>query len=209
MSPRHAGRIGLPALVLSLLVLLAGAPQARAQLGLGAGLNFSDLGDIDTGSADATFENSAGYHVGAFYRLGLGPLAIQPGVFYHQIGSYEIAGEGSFDLRAVEVPVDVQFDLLALPSVGAYLLAAPVLTFGRTDEGFDDAVEDLSLTGDIGFGVELSPPGAGLTLMPEIRYSVGVTDYLGDSFRFGDTTVQPSDDDRRLSKIMLRLNVAF
>lgn len=208
MSAHKAFRTVLSALAVCALLLAAGAGPARAQLGLGAGLNFNDLGDIESGSADATFGNSTGYHVGAFYRIGFGPLDLEPGVFYHRIGDYTLGGT-SFDLNAVEVPVDVQLGLFGVPAVGVYLLGAPVLTFPRAEEGFEDAVQDLSLSADIGFGLEISPPGSGLTLMPEFRYSTSVSSYMGDSFQVGGTTVTPSDDDRNLSKIMLRLNILF
>jgi len=37
-----------------------------AQIGVGAGLNFNDLDDIEAGSVDATFDNATGYHFGVF-----------------------------------------------------------------------------------------------------------------------------------------------
>ena len=204
--PRRS--VSAPVLAAILLLALSAAP-ARAQGGLAAGLNFSDLGDIDTGSADATFESSTGWHVGVFYRIGAGPVGVKPGVFYHQVGRYDFADGGSFDVRAVEVPVDVQVDVMSLPALGLYLVGAPVLTVGRADEGFEDAVKDLSLTADVGVGLDVSLPGAGLALQPELRYSKGLSDYLDESFQVGGATVTPSDDARRLSKVMLRVGVVF
>ena len=199
----------LPALAGAVLLLALSAAPARAQVGLAAGLNFNDLGDIDTGSADVTFESSTGWHFGLFYRIGAGPVGIKPGVYYHQVGTYDFADGGSFDLRAVELPVDLQVGVVSLPAVGLYVVGAPVLTAARADEGFEDAVKDLSLTADVGVGVDLSLPGVGLALQPELRYGLGVTDYLDESFQVDGATVTPSDDARRLSKVMLRVGVVF
>lgn len=208
MTQRIPSRIGLLALVLAFG--LVGARPAGAQgLGVAAGLNFNSMDDIETASADAAFESSTGYHVGAFYELGLGPLAVRPGVVYHRLGTYDFGVPQQMDLSAIEVPLDVKLTVLPLPAVSGYLLGSPVLTFGQTDAEFENAVEDLTMTADLGAGVDISLPGTGLLLSPELRYSIGVTDYLSDSFEVGGTTVQPSDDVQQMSKVMVRLNVAF
>lgn len=204
---RHTTRTALLTLVLAFA--LASAQSAQAQLGVGAGLNFNNLGDIEATNTNATFENSTGYHIGVFYDLGAGPLSIRPGVFYHRVGTYELPNQENFDLNAIEVPVDLRFSVLPTPIVKPYLLAGPVLTFPQSEDEFEDGVEDMSLTADIGAGLEFSLPGFGLTLMPELRYSIGVTNYLQDDFEVGDIDIQPEDDDQRLSKVMLRLNVMF
>lgn len=197
----------------ALLVLVSGAlvgtSPAQAQLGIGAGLNFNDFDDIETGSAEAVFEGSTGYHVGVFYDVGLGPLDFRPGVFYHRLGEFEFPDGEELELSAVEVPLDVRFQPVSIPALRPYLLGAPVLSFGRTGSDFSDAVEDLNLTADVGVGVELSLPGSGATLMPEFRYGIAVTDYLSESFQVGDTTIHPASGARRPSKVMLRLNVVF
>ena len=196
-------------LALVSLGLIAAQPAAGQGLGISAGANFSSLDDVRSGSVGSTFDRSTGYHVGAFLDLGSGPVSVRPGVYYHDLGRYELSDGQDFDLSAVEAAVDLRFRVVSLPGLRPYALAAPVVTFGRTDAAFDDAVRDLSLTADVGAGVELSLPGTGLVLMPELRYGIGVTDYLSDSFEIGGTTVRPSDDESRLSKLMLRLNVAF
>jgi hypothetical protein len=182
---------------------------AQAQLGVAAGLDFNNLGDISTESASANFDNSTGYHFGAYYNLGLGVVSLRPGVYYHQIGTYDLPNEESFDLNAIEIPLDVRFSVLPTPIVKPYVLAAPVLTIPQSESEFEDGVEDMSLTADIGAGLEFSLPGVGLTLLPELRYSIGVTNYLSDDFEVGGVNIQPEDDDQRLSKVMLRLNVQF
>lgn len=206
---RPHGRRSRALLALVSLGLIAAEPAPGQGLGISAGANFSSLDDVRSGSVATTFDRSTGYHVGAFLNLGSGRLSVRPGVYYHDLGRYELSDGRDFDLSAIEAALDLRFRILSLPGLRPYGLVAPVLTFGRTDADFEEAVEDLSLTGDVGAGVEISLPGTGLVLMPEIRYGIGVTDYLSDAFEIGGTTVRPSDDESRLSKLMLRLNVAF
>lgn len=196
-----------------LVMLVAGLVVAKtpvqAQVGLGGGLNFNNLDDIHAGSASATFEGSTGYHFGAFYDLGLGPVYVRPGVFYHRLGRFEFPEGDELDLRAVEIPLDIRFRPGIIPLLRPYLLGAPVLSFGRTNSGMSEAMEDMNLTADLGVGAEFSLPGMEATLMPEIRYGIAVTDYVSDSFEVGGTTVHPASGARRPSKVQLRLNVMF
>lgn len=200
-------RTSLPVLLAaSALTFAVSAPLQAQGLGIAAGANFNQLDDIDVGSTSATFDNSTGYHLGVFLELGGGPLSLRPGVYYHKVGRYEFPGGTEIDLAAIEVPVDVRLALATAGPLRPYILGAPVLTFPRTDE-FSDAVEDITLTADIGAGLEVNL--GGLRLLPELRYGIGVTDYLSDAFEIGDTTITPAESDRRVSKVMLRLNVMF
>lgn len=65
------------------------------------------------------------------------------------------------------------------------------------------------MTADIGAGVEIELPGTQLRLLPEVRYSIGITDDLSESFDVGGTTVQPADDALRALKFMIQLHVGF
>jgi len=192
----------------ALAFALISAVPAQAQFGIGAGLNFNDLDDIDTSSGSATFDESTGYHFGLFLNLGSGPVSVRPGVFYHQNGTYDFPDGDELKMSAVEVPIDIRLDFAPGSPVGIYLLAAPVVTFPTAGEDdFGEAFKDFSLSADVGAGLAFGLPGGGLTLMPELRYSMGVTDYWSDDFSVGSVTVSPGD--RRLSKWMLRLNVMF
>lgn len=192
----------------ALAVACLPAAPLHAQFGIGAGFNFNDLDDIDAGSSRATVEGSTGYHFGVTMNLGSGPLSVRPGVFYHRIGSYDFPGGELLELSAVEVPIDVRLTVVPMGVASIYLLAGPVITFPRSGD-FDQAVKDVSLSADIGAGIGVGVPGMGITLMPELRYSLGVTDYLNDDFQVGGVNVSPIDDERRVSKLMLRLNVMF
>jgi len=187
---------------------LMSAVPTQAQFGIGAGLNFSDLDDIDTSSGNATLDASTGYHFGLFFNIGSGPLSVRPGVFYHHNGTYDFPAGDELKMSAVEVPIDLRFDFAPRSPVSIYLLGGPVITFPSAGEGdFGEAFNDLSLSADIGAGLALGLPGVGLTLMPELRYSMGITDYWSDDFSVGAVTVSPAE--RRTSKWMIRLNVMF
>jgi len=203
--------VRIASLTLLLAVVLVAASPARAQIGLTGGLNFNQLDDINATNANANFENSTGYHIGVFYDLGLGPVAIRPAVIYRQVGTYEFndlpSGTEEINLNAIEIPIDLRWRVLPLPLVKPYLLAGPVLTFPQSEDDFD-STESLNLNADIGAGVEITLPGIGFTLMPELRYGIATSSFLKDEFEIGDTDIQPQDE-ARLNSVMLRLNVKF
>ncbi len=192
----------------ALAFALISAVPAHAQFGIGAGLNFNDLEDIETSSGSATFDESTGYHFGLFVNIGAGPVSVRPGVFYHQLGSYDFPDGGELDLTAIEVPIDFRLDFAPGSPVSVYLLAGPVISFPSAGDGdFGEAFNDMSLKAEIGAGLALGLPGGGLTVMPELRYSRGLSDYWSDDFSVGSVTVSPAS--RRVSQWMLRLNVMF
>lgn len=180
------------------------------QLGVAAGLDFESLSDIETttdASENATVENATGYHLGVVYELGLGPINLRPGLYYRKVGEYEFPTSTS-DVTAWEVPVDVRVSVLPIPVVNPYLVGGPKAVFPRADiSEFEDELEDVSYTLNIGAGANISVPGVGLTLQPELRYEFGATDYVSDEFEFGGTTFQPSD--RKFSAFSLRLHAIF
>jgi hypothetical protein len=204
-----------PGIVLTLILLLVGlasAPAANAQLGVAAGLNFESFDDLDFGSSSATFDNATGYHAGVFYDLGLGLASVRLGVFYRDIGNVAVtvAGGGNeylFDLNMIDVPVDLRFNLTATPAVRPYILAGPVFSFPNSgDDTFGDELETVSVSGAVGAGVQI---GLGaLTLYPEVRYGVGISRFMNDSFDIGGTTFT-SDNTQRLNSVMLRLGIGF
>jgi len=197
------------ALLLVVAVLGVAAVPAQAQFGVAAGLDFDSLDDIETTTStsnNATVDNSTGYHVGVIYDLGLGPLNLRPGFFYRKVGSFEFP-DGESDVTAWEVPVDVRVTVLPTPLVSAYVLGGPKAFFPQGDGDFDDSLEEVSYTFNVGVGADVSVPGVGLTLQPELRYEFGASEYLDDDFEVGGTSFEPSD--QTLSAFALRLNVLF
>lgn len=194
------------------LVLLGGtALPAQAQFGIAAGANFDSVSDIQGGQNVS--ENATGYHIGAVYDLSLGPVSIRPGLFYRKVGSYDFsnvsgADVGELDVTAFEVPVDLRVTVLPTPLVSPYLVGGPNVFLPQSSEdNFDEDFEDVSFTFNIGVGADVSVPGVGLTLQPELRYEFGASDYISDNFDVAGQPFSPSD--RKLSAYALRLNVLF
>jgi len=195
--------------LVALALVVGTAVPARAQLGASAGLGFDALSDIETttnASENATLENATGYHLGLVYDLGLGAFNLRPGLFFRKVGTYEFPNSRS-DVTTWEIPVDLRVTLLPTPLLSAYVLGGPKAVFPQGEDEFDDALEEVSYVFDVGIGADVSVPGAGLTLQPELRYEFGATDYVEDDFTIGDTEFEPSD--RTLSAFALRLNVIF
>lgn len=201
-------RITYSVLLAVLLLGISGTP-AQAQLGVTGGLNFDSLDDINE---SATLDNSTGYHIGIVYDLGLGPVSIRPALLYRDVGSFEFSGVPNVDVdevdvTAFEVPVDVRVTIFPFPLVSPYVLGGPNAFLPRSDsDAFDDGLEEVSLTFNVGVGADVSIPGVSLTLQPELRYEFGATDYI-DDFSIGDTNFNPTD--RKISAFALRLNVLF
>ncbi|MFB6280174.1 MAG: outer membrane beta-barrel protein [Salinibacter sp.] len=197
--------------LLALVFLGVSALPAQAQFGIAAGANFDSVSDIQNGQNVS--ENATGYHIGAVYDLGLGPVSIRPGLFYRKVGSYDFsdvtgADVEQLDVTAFEVPVDLRVTLLPTPLVSPYLVGGPNAFLPQSSEdSFDEDFEDVSFTFNIGVGANVSVPGVGLTLQPELRYEFGASDYISDDFDVGGTSFSPSD--RKLSAYALRLNVLF
>ncbi len=209
----------LAALALA-LGLAATAPRAaHAQLGVAGGLNFASLGDLstNTNNLDANFENATAFHFGVFYDASFGPLAIRPGVFFKRVGEYQtptfnvngttVQGE-AFTVNSIEIPIDVRYTLLPVPVVSPYVLAAPVLAIPRGEGDFGDALNDVALSADVGLGTEISLPGVPITPLLELRYSFGLSSYVGEDFEVGDNPINV-DDSERLNTFMVRLGVKF
>lgn len=205
-------RSRIPSMVFSLLVvaLLAWMPQsAHAQLGVAAGLNFDDLSDI-SGSRSATYESSSGYHFGVFFDTGSSPIALRLGAYYRDMGEVELdLGEFGefFDLSLLDVAADVRFSVLPLPLVEGFVSAGPVISFpSSSNDEYAETLESNSISGNVGAGLAISL--GGMTLTPELRYSIGVSRFMKDEFSIRGIDFE-TDDAQRSNSVQLRLGLIF
>lgn len=191
--------------VLCIGFALLGPAATHAQgLGIAGGINYDDFSDIE-----ADTDRAQGYHIGLFYDVTLGPLALRPGIFYMDVGDIETsdtdAAQESFELQLIEIPVDARFRIGAAPLLKPYLMAGPVLRINASSDDFEGDAEDFSLAANAGAGLELTLPGSGLRLYPEVRYAFGISDFADDVG--GISTAD--DSSARLNSFMLRLGIAF
>lgn len=201
--------------LLVVVLLGAAALPAQAQLGITGGFNFASLDDIETTTNNnGTLENASGYHIGVVYELELGQLAFRPGVRYRRIGEVTFSdqalpgGERQSEISAWEVPVDIRLSILPIPLLNPYVLAGPLATFPRgEDQDFDDAMEEVSYSLNVGAGANISL-GSRLTLQPELSYEFGATRVFEDEFEIGDATFNPREGPA-FDAFSLRLHVLF
>lgn len=205
-------------LLTALLVVGTAVPVHAQGFGVAGGLNFESAGDIKTQSSNATLENSTGYHVGLVYELGLGPVNVRPGFFYRKVGEFDLSQvdndlqDPRYTVTAWEVPVDLRVPVFASPLLTPYVLGGPKFTIPRGEDEFDDVVEDLSYTLNVGVGAQISFPGSSFRLQPELLYEFGATGFIDEdkSIEIGDqnATFSPSESPK-FSTFALRLNVFF
>jgi hypothetical protein len=148
-----------------LLVLAAFTLTSKAQdffdAGIKAGLNTSK---ISTHISDYSPQTINNYSVGAFVRLNLGRVYLQPEVYYNSKGGeyideVNLSTVNSFDLKAVDVPALVGLKIINQKSFNVRVLAGPVFSF-VTDKSVEGSfsknlLEDNFFGWQYGAGVDI------------------------------------------------------
>jgi hypothetical protein len=203
----HALRGGRFCLLALLFLPFAVAQPAFAQLGIAAGANYETVSDI----GQVNFDGAAGFHAGLFFDLKMGGFALRPGIYYTDVGTFDINEPSlevdGFDLNLIEIPVDARFRFATESPVRPYLMAGPVIRIaGTSEDAFDDSINKFSVAGNAGIGIEIGN-ARGFSLYPELRYTFGIS-RLANDFEFlgGEFDI---DDSIYLNTFMLRLGVTF
>ena len=141
---------------------LSGKAQGAFDFGLKAGLNTSK---ISTDLADYTPQTVNNYLVGAFARINLGRIYIQPEAYYCSKGGEVISNVGistinSFDLKTVDVPALLGFKIIDKKPFNLRIMAGPVFSF-VTDKSVTGQLTEAQLTDNF-FGWQY---GAGMDFM--------------------------------------------
>lgn len=141
----------------SLFVLIAtiGFAQPFFDLGVKAGVHYSNMsfeGDNDL-SSDAITK----MHWGAFGRVGVNRVYVQPEVYFSKKGgdlSFN-ALSGGFDYKNVDVPVLLGYKLVKTPVLDIRVMAGPVFSF-VTDADYPDGSDRFNdeFLNDNLFGVQ-------------------------------------------------------
>ena len=144
---------------------ISSSAQLIFDLGLKGGANFSKISlDVEDYSADAITK----MHFGAFGRVGISKIFIQPEVYFTKKGgevSYnplDLAGD--FNYSAVDVPLLFGFRLFDAKVLEMHLLAGPVFGFvtDKTARGDFDGQFDKEYFNDHYVGLQY---GAGVDVL--------------------------------------------
>ncbi len=189
--------------------LLVFSAQAQFDLGAKLGVNANQL----VASQDDLKSDGFKYGVvaGAFARISLGNVYIQPELLFSQKGA-NLKGEGNLsslgtierNINSLDVPVLVGYKF------GNGLFRAnlgPVLSFpisakesGVQGSRYSDSVGGANIGYQVGIGMDISK----LTI--DLRYEGGLSGVGRDSYNIGGTNFQTDD---RVSTFQLTLGYKF
>ncbi len=118
-------------LFVSVLFAFASHAQGFFDAGLKAGLNSSKL---SVNRSDYTPQTINNYQFGAFARINLGRIYIQPEAYYNSKGGEVIDKVGlstisSFDLKTVDVPALIGLKIIDQKALNLRVMAGPVFSF--------------------------------------------------------------------------------
>ena len=111
---------------------LTGQAQEVFNLGLKAGINTSK---ISTNNNDYNPQSINNYLFGAFVRVNLGPLYVQPEAYYNSKGGEVDRTDGtssvvnSFNLKTVDVPVMLGLKIIDQQPLNVRVMIGPVFSF--------------------------------------------------------------------------------
>lgn len=152
---------------LSIIILLAvlsftSNAQSPLNLGLKAGINTSKL---STNNNDYSTKSLNNYLFGAFARINLGPVYLQPEAYYNSKGgeyldrtNASLTSKSSFNLNSVDVPALVGIKLIDQQPFNLRIMAGPVFSFmtHKSVKGqfTDDNIKNSFFAWQAGAGVD-------------------------------------------------------
>ena len=185
---------------------------AHAQIGFSAGYNYNKLTDIDLGGGNSSFENATGWHAELWFDLPIGGLALRPGLRYMSAGKiFEFANDSdpnfrdNFNISLFEIPIDFRFRF-NMEVITPFISIGPVLRFPSGSKDDISGMQNVSVAGGFGFGIELD---FGLFMVyPEMKYNFGITQFTGEEFQIAGRTFTTADT-QLLNGVMLRVGVGL
>ena len=220
-NPNMTYRLPMPrrlqVLLLSTLLYatLCLSPSAGQHFGITTGMTFDRLSSITLDNVTTRFDSKVGWVIGVWMEAPFGPFGVQIGVRYLDTGRlFEGLVEDQpledthdhFDFSFVEVPLLIRYSL-GTPVLSPYAFAGPLMRFPTAlDAEIAEDVKTLSLAIELGAGIKLKL--GKLSLLPEIAYAYGITNFIGDSIHAGPITLDTTDK-QSLNSAMLRLSLGF
>lgn len=180
------------------------ASPVQAQFGIIGGANFAELGDIQIGNLDATFDRTSGFHLGVFTRFGSPSMGLRLGAIYLDAGEVfeggALTSPDDFRLKYLAFPLDLQFGLAG----PLYLLGGPEIQYlvssGNSQPQFESELRDWVAKGGVGLGVQLGK------VFLEGRYVFGLTGITGDTISVGGVSVATNDPKSNAVRLSAGIN---
>ncbi len=157
--------------ILLLVLTLGLIGTSQAQFGARVGLTSSNFHETN-------FKARMGFHVGGYYTLDAGFVAVEPGVQFSQRGYKTTNGVTGADvserMNYIDIPVLVRLNLL--PIVNVFVGPQGSLLLSRKyDEGGNvqtstEPIRGYDISGVVGVGVKL-PAG----INAQLSYDIGFT----------------------------------
>jgi hypothetical protein len=121
----------LTILIAIVLISITGKSQGFFDAGIKAGINSSK---ISSNVADYTPQTINKYLFGAFARINLGRIYIQPEAYYNSKGGeyidkLNLSTINSFDLKTVDVPALIGIKIINQKALNLRIMAGPVFSF--------------------------------------------------------------------------------
>lgn len=150
----------LTILIAIVLIALTGKSQGFLDAGLKAGINSSKISaNVD----DYTPQTINNYLFGAFARINLGRIYIQPEAYYNSKGGeyidkVNLSTINSFDLKTIDVPALIGFKIIDQKAFNLRILAGPVFSFvtdkSASSQLTETAIKDNFFGWQYGAGVD-------------------------------------------------------
>ncbi len=137
----------------SLIGLTTMAQSLPINLGIHGGWNDSKIKE-----KNLSVESHGGYMIGAFARINLGSIYLEPALnFAHKESKIndELVSSGKFKYSSIDIPVMVGYNILKLPVFKLRGFAGPVASFitKNLKKGYD--TDKMMWNGKIGAGVDV------------------------------------------------------
>jgi hypothetical protein len=143
-----------------ILLALTGRPQGFFDVGFKAGINSSK---ISANVNDYTPQTINKYLFGAFARINIGRLYLQPEAYYNSKGGEyidKINSEtvNSFDLKTIDVPALIGIKIINQKALNLRVMAGPVFSFvtdkSASSQLTETAIKDNFFGWQYGAGVD-------------------------------------------------------
>lgn len=150
----------LTILIVIVLIAMSGKSQGFFDAGFKAGINSSK---ISTNVADYTPQTINNYLFGAFARINLGRIYIQPEAYYSSKGGeyidkVNLSTINSFDLKTIDVPALIGIKIVDQKAFNLRILAGPVFSFvtdkSASSQLTEAAIKDNFFGWQYGAGVD-------------------------------------------------------